>query len=254
MASRLSLLSTRGARSAVLERRDKAAPQDREAAQEQDLGSPGVLIPARGNLIEGRKDDILYNLNEDNLGKNIPTSTSRWSRRRRSWHLLDRAGPRNRNDGRVRSSGIALPRFIESDVYNANAIAGIICGTDASRSALSISFGTYRGEQIGRIRPRASADQSSGADPQHQRDRCGDCGDAQTRSERCRAYSPRRMAAGHRARCRDHVVTRPWQHGCRLEKPSSGLGRPPLLLAPQVDAKNIIRPERNPASRVMYLR
>jgi hypothetical protein len=85
MASRLSLLSTSGARSAVLERRDKAAPQDREAAQEQDLGSAGVvLIPARGNLIEGRKDDILYNLNEDNLGKNIPTSTSRWSRRRRS--------------------------------------------------------------------------------------------------------------------------------------------------------------------------
>jgi hypothetical protein len=56
MASRLSLLSTIGARSAVLERRDKAAPQDREAAQEQELGSAGiVLIPTRGNLIEGRK-------------------------------------------------------------------------------------------------------------------------------------------------------------------------------------------------------
>jgi hypothetical protein len=70
--------------SSGFERRDKAAPQDREAAQEQDLGSAGVvLIPAQGNLIEGRKDDILYNLNKDNLGKNIPTSTSRWSRRRR---------------------------------------------------------------------------------------------------------------------------------------------------------------------------
>ena len=53
------------------ERRDKAAPQDREAAQDQDLGSAGVvLIPARGNLIGGGKDGILYNLNKDNLGKN----------------------------------------------------------------------------------------------------------------------------------------------------------------------------------------
>jgi hypothetical protein len=52
------------------ERRDKAAPQDREAAQDQDLGSAGVvLIPARGNLIGGGKDGILYNLNKDNLGK-----------------------------------------------------------------------------------------------------------------------------------------------------------------------------------------
>jgi hypothetical protein len=53
------------------ERRDKAAPQDREAAQDQDLGAAGVvLIPARGNLIGGGKDGILYNLNKDNLGKN----------------------------------------------------------------------------------------------------------------------------------------------------------------------------------------
>ena len=53
------------------ERRDQAAPQDREAAQDQDLGSAGVfLIPARGNLIGGGKDGILYNLNKDNLGKN----------------------------------------------------------------------------------------------------------------------------------------------------------------------------------------
>jgi hypothetical protein len=52
-------------------RRDQAAPQDREAAQDQDLGSAGVvLIPARGNLIGGGKDGILYNLNKDNLGKN----------------------------------------------------------------------------------------------------------------------------------------------------------------------------------------
>ena len=53
------------------DRRDKAAPQDRGAAQDQDLGSAGVvLIPARGNLIGGGKDGILYNLNKDNLGKN----------------------------------------------------------------------------------------------------------------------------------------------------------------------------------------
>ncbi|MET4456340.1 hypothetical protein [Bradyrhizobium sp. RT3b] len=53
------------------ERRDGAAPQDRQAAQDQDLGSAGViLIPARGNLIGGGKDGILYNLNKDNLGKN----------------------------------------------------------------------------------------------------------------------------------------------------------------------------------------
>jgi len=52
------------------DRRDKAAPQDRGAAQDQDLGSAGVvLIPARGNLIGGGKDGILYNLNKDNLGK-----------------------------------------------------------------------------------------------------------------------------------------------------------------------------------------
>jgi hypothetical protein len=37
---------------------------------DQDLGSAGVvLIPARGNLIGGGKDGILYNLNKDNLGK-----------------------------------------------------------------------------------------------------------------------------------------------------------------------------------------
>jgi hypothetical protein len=53
------------------ERRDEAAPQDREAAQDHDLGSAGVvLIPARGNLLGGGKDGILYNLNKDNLGKN----------------------------------------------------------------------------------------------------------------------------------------------------------------------------------------
>jgi hypothetical protein len=53
------------------ERRDKVPPQDREAAQDQDLGSAGVvLIPPRGNLIGGGKDGILYNLNKDNLGKN----------------------------------------------------------------------------------------------------------------------------------------------------------------------------------------
>jgi hypothetical protein len=38
---------------------------------DQDLGSAGVfIIPARGNLIGGGKDGILYNLNKDNLGKN----------------------------------------------------------------------------------------------------------------------------------------------------------------------------------------
>lgn len=53
------------------ERRDRAAPQDRQAAQDQDLGSAGVvLIPARGNLIGGGKDGVIYNLNKDNLGKN----------------------------------------------------------------------------------------------------------------------------------------------------------------------------------------
>jgi hypothetical protein len=31
--------------------------------------------------------------------------------------------------------GDSPPRFIESDVYNANAIAGIVCRSDASRSA-----------------------------------------------------------------------------------------------------------------------
>jgi hypothetical protein len=41
------------------------------ADQDQDLGAAGVvLIPARGNLIGGGKDGILYNLNKDNLGKN----------------------------------------------------------------------------------------------------------------------------------------------------------------------------------------
>jgi hypothetical protein len=39
--------------------------------EDQDLGAAGVfLIPARGNLIGGGKDGILYNLNKDNLGKN----------------------------------------------------------------------------------------------------------------------------------------------------------------------------------------
>ncbi|MET0677012.1 MAG: hypothetical protein ABW175_14535 [Bradyrhizobium sp.] len=53
------------------DRRNKAAPWDRDAAQDQDLGSAGVvLIPARGNLIGGGKDGVLYNLNKDNLGKN----------------------------------------------------------------------------------------------------------------------------------------------------------------------------------------
>jgi hypothetical protein len=37
--------------------------------QDQDLGAAGVfIIPARGNLIGGGKDGILYNLNKDNLG------------------------------------------------------------------------------------------------------------------------------------------------------------------------------------------
>lgn len=53
------------------QRRDRAAAEDRQAAQDQDLGSAGVvLIPARGNLIGGGKDGVLYNLNKDNLGKN----------------------------------------------------------------------------------------------------------------------------------------------------------------------------------------
>lgn len=39
--------------------------------EDQDLGAAGVfIIPARGNLIGGGKDGILYNLNKDNLGKN----------------------------------------------------------------------------------------------------------------------------------------------------------------------------------------
>jgi hypothetical protein len=38
--------------------------------QDQDLGAAGVfLIPARGNLVGGGKDGILYNLNKDDLGK-----------------------------------------------------------------------------------------------------------------------------------------------------------------------------------------
>jgi hypothetical protein len=38
---------------------------------DQDLGSAGVfLVPARGNLVGGGKDGILYNLNKDNLGNN----------------------------------------------------------------------------------------------------------------------------------------------------------------------------------------
>jgi hypothetical protein len=40
------------------------------ADEDQDLGAAGVvLIPARGNLIGGGKDGIVYNLNKDNLGK-----------------------------------------------------------------------------------------------------------------------------------------------------------------------------------------
>jgi hypothetical protein len=38
--------------------------------EDQDLGAAGVFITARGNLIGGGKDGILYNLNKDNLGKN----------------------------------------------------------------------------------------------------------------------------------------------------------------------------------------
>jgi hypothetical protein len=39
--------------------------------EDQDLGAAGVfIIPARGNLIGGGKDGVLYNLNKDNLGKN----------------------------------------------------------------------------------------------------------------------------------------------------------------------------------------
>jgi hypothetical protein len=48
-----------------------ACNQDPNGACDQDLGSAGVfLIPARGNLIGGGKDGILYNLDKDNLGKN----------------------------------------------------------------------------------------------------------------------------------------------------------------------------------------
>jgi hypothetical protein len=40
------------------------------ASGDQDLGSAGVfIVPARGNLIGGGKDGILYNLNKDNLGQ-----------------------------------------------------------------------------------------------------------------------------------------------------------------------------------------
>lgn len=39
--------------------------------EDQDLGAAGVfLVPARGNLVGGGKDGILYNLNKDNLGVN----------------------------------------------------------------------------------------------------------------------------------------------------------------------------------------
>jgi hypothetical protein len=38
--------------------------------EDQDLGAAGVfIVPARGNLIGGGKDGILYNLDKDNLGK-----------------------------------------------------------------------------------------------------------------------------------------------------------------------------------------
>jgi hypothetical protein len=38
--------------------------------EDQDLGAAGVfIVPARGNLVGGGKDGILYNLNKDNLGK-----------------------------------------------------------------------------------------------------------------------------------------------------------------------------------------
>src|SRR4030081_1571299 len=60
MANRRSPLSTIGARSAIL-----------SAGIKLRLSTAGVvLIPARGNLIGGGKDGILYNLNKDNLGKN----------------------------------------------------------------------------------------------------------------------------------------------------------------------------------------
>jgi hypothetical protein len=40
------------------------------ADEDQDLGAAGVLIiPARGNLIGGGKDGVIYNLNKDNLGQ-----------------------------------------------------------------------------------------------------------------------------------------------------------------------------------------
>lgn len=39
--------------------------------EDQDLGAAGVfIVPARGNLIGGGKDGILYNLNKDDLGRN----------------------------------------------------------------------------------------------------------------------------------------------------------------------------------------
>ena len=54
-------MPTSGARSATFGRADG----------DQDLGSAGVfIIPARGNLIGGGKDGILYNLNKNNLGQN----------------------------------------------------------------------------------------------------------------------------------------------------------------------------------------
>jgi hypothetical protein len=38
--------------------------------EDQDLGAAGVfIVPARGNLVGGGKDGIVYNLNKDNLGK-----------------------------------------------------------------------------------------------------------------------------------------------------------------------------------------
>ena len=46
-------------------------PQNPDAAGDQDLGAAGVvLIPARGNLVGGGKDGILYNLDKNNLGQN----------------------------------------------------------------------------------------------------------------------------------------------------------------------------------------
>jgi len=51
--------------------RQQQFPDDTEDAGDADLGSAGViLVPARGNLIGGGKDGILYNLNKDDLGKN----------------------------------------------------------------------------------------------------------------------------------------------------------------------------------------